>query len=1150
MAIDPSPDTPFVQAAPGALRLHPSALACDAAILERCRAGGSCSAAWAEGDATADAFFRALDRLLPPLDAEAPPQRLLEGAARTAVLHEAWRAVRGREDDAEPTRAALFAAGRLIAAWKGANLEPGAAERAAGFLEKSNPRLGERLARLGKLWRRYEQRLGGRWTDREGWEREVLARLTAHENVPASLLAPGALVRMEGLLRLNPAHRALLQRLAAMEFPLELAPAVPAAGFPLLARTFGPLANRAVPPAEAGPETVERLEAPTPYAEVYAIGTRVRRWIVEEGIAPERIAVAFRDLGPYSQFVADVFGRLNVPYFERRGEPLAFQPLVRAALCGLNAARGDFSREELFRFLCAGPVDAKQLGGLGGEAAPDAFALRQAALGARADRFFGREAQSPAAAWARRLRVHAGALRQRDPDAALGTERCAEALFRIVEKLHALREPRPPAEFAAAWRAFWAAAGLGKDDERNAAPRDRESLAALDDALEEVAAAPGAREGKVDLDAFALLLEDAIAARGLRGAGREKAGGVRVLNCYDLRGLAFERLVLGGLNERDFPRPSAPDPLLGDGVAAELRAALARAARIPPEALCGVEPRLPEEVREEEQALFEAARRACRGTWVLARCKTRADGSVAPASVFWDAPEFRGIATRQAEAVRPAPRLDECLAGEEAELRAAWILGGGRDTKDDGKHLEERTLAAALFSGEAGRLPALAGRAGVEQARERFFENLRPQREEVETEEAPQKARAAAAAERAGAYDGAVALAAPEAGAVLKELFLRPVAASAGQARAGGNAQSLSPSSLESLAGCAFKFLQERVLGLGEPERPGEELDASGRGSIWHDVLAGFYRELLTLAREDGRHVAVLDPMRRDDYAKRLKAHAAKVLERAPERYFTGHPELWGVQRRRIEAGLDGWLDHELRDAAGTRFHPAGIEFSFNAKDEHAAPPVRVPFGGAAGAELELLVEGRIDRVDLRLEDPGAKAPVVTGLRLIDYKQGGLAGLRDMVKPEEVRALRSAQLPIYLLAAVQYLQARERDGGWTVAWDELEGNACAALYALREVPSANRGKATALLDLFDGGGKKARRKKDAPDAEPLRFAEFIDRKGGKHPLYEMIRGLLAGVFDGRFAVAPDPCAGGFCAARFFCRFRDLPEAKDDGGGAS
>lgn len=1145
MAIDPSPDTPFVQGAPAALRLHPSALARDAALDERCRkSGAGSSAAWAEGDGTADAFFRALDRLLPPVDAEAPPLRLIEGAARTAVLHEAWRVARGPED-AEPTRAALFAAGRLIAAWKGANLEPGAVERAAGFLEKRNPRLAERLARMGKLWRRYEQRLGGRWTDREGWELEILARLVAHEGVPASLLAPGALVKMEGLLRLNPAHRSLLQRLAAMEFPLELASAVPPEDFPLLARTFGSLLNRATALPEAGPVRIERVEAPTPYAEVYAIGTRVRRWIVQEGIAPERIAVAFRDLGPYSQFVADVFGRLNVPYYERRGEPLAFQPLVRAALCGLNAARGDFSREELFRFLCAGPVDAKKLSGLKEDDAPDAFVLRQAALDARADRFFGRDAQQPAAAWAKRLRLHAASAKGRDAEAALRTERCADALFRIVEKLYALRAPRPPAGFAAACRELWTAAGLGKDDERNAAPRDRESLAGLDDALEEVAAAPGAREGKVDLDAFALLLEDAISSRGLKGAGRERAGGVRVLNCYDLRGLVFERLVLGGLNERDFPRPAAPDPLLGDGIAADLRAALARAARIPPEALCGVEPRLPEEVREEEQALFEVARRACRGTWVLARSRSRADGSVAPASVFWDAPEFRETEAQQAEAVRPAPRLAECLAGEEAELRAAWILGGGRDTKEDAKHLEERALAAALFLGEAGRLPALAARAGVEQARERFFENLRPEGE-AEPVADPAKARAAAAA-RAGAYDGGVAEAAPEAGAVLKELFLRPVAASAGQVQADEKAQALSPSSLESLAGCAFKFLQERVLNLGAPERPGEELDASGRGSIWHDVLAGFYRELLNLAKEDGRHVAVLDENRKAEYAKRLKARAAKVLERAPERYFTGHPGLWGVQRRRIEAGLDGWLDHELRDADKTKFHPAGIEFSFNARDEHAAAPVRVPFGGKKGAELELLVEGRIDRVDLRLKDPAAKKPAVTGLRLIDYKQGWVSGLKEKVKAEEVRALRSAQLPIYLLAAVQYLQARERDGGWTVDWDELEQNACAALYALRSVPEANRGKAAALLDLF---AEKKRKKKGEEEGTPLKFAEFIDRKGGKHPLYGMIRELLAGVFDGRFAVAPDPCAGDFCAARFFCRFRDLPEAKDDDGGAS
>lgn len=1092
------------------LCLYASALARDAA-LDGLSRQASAGAVWADEHLTLAQFLVLLDRRLP----DGAAGRVLEGGARFALLSESWDAVNapGRAAGPTPTPGGIEALGALLGAWKGAGLAPEAIERAAGGFARGRRQLAESLRFVSRVYGEYERRLSGPWTDREGWERAVLGRLRQAGAVPDGRLSRGRPVRVSGLFRLVPFRRTLLAALAGSGHPVEIVPAIPLGdgdgGCGSLRESFGELAPCLVSRSDrdAEPAGMARIEAPTPYSEVYEIGRRVRDWL-EEGLAPEEICVAFRNLGPYSQIISDVFRRLNIPYYERRGEPLAFQPIARVALAAMDAALGGLEREGLFRFLCAGPLDVARWTGIAD--APDPARLHRLALDARVDRFFGENARRPEQAWRERLSTYLESAKQRlTADDAELAARAVAALTRVINALGALRAPRPRAEFAQAWRKLWAESGLTLTS-RVGSGRETEALALLDAALDEAAGGPGAAEERVSLEHFVEVARQAVAARAVRFPGAARAGGVRVLNLYDLQGLSFERLVCGGMNSGVFPVVPAADPLLGDAPVAELRSALLRAAPgIGP--LTGVAPRPAQEAMEEERALWVLACRAARGRLLVTRTQRGLDGELLSPSVFWNEVAAH---IEVADSVRPAPPLPRCVSGEEAELRAAWVLGGGPPA--DGGEL---ALASALLApSAAGRLAELSRRACVEARRALFFQ---------ERAAAPSEAPAAAKTGAGGPYDGVVVSPPAAPPPTLRERFVAPAEGPPGE-----SPHRLAPSDLETMAQCPFRFLAQKFYGVADAELPEEELSGLGRGSLWHEILGAFYGELLDEAHRSDREVVVLEQRRRAEYAALLKKLAGARLDAAPHRHFTGRPGLWRLQRERLEAGLTAWLECELRDAQRPdAFRPACVEFDFGPKSETGAPPVRIPVRTPAGPGT-LCLTGRLDRLDLRVEDPAGGPPRVTGLRLLDYKISGEQRLKELVRKETVAALLNAQLPVYLLAAIAYLR-RQEAAGWRVEWDALWSSAQAAYYCLREIHAALRGRARLLVKIEDW---------------PLPLSEFLTSAARPETLPGLLEAKVQALLAGRFPVLPAACGGANCPARYVCRFRDLPVSEEPAAG--
>jgi RecB family exonuclease len=1090
------------------LHLYPSALARDAAL------DAIGPAAWTDNHRTFAEFAAELHRLLPGAE---EPQAPIAGAARFALLLDAaGRAVPRRDAERFTSDAALQAAGKLIAAWKGAGLTPDHVAAAAKSLARSCTNK-DTLALLARVYAAYEEQLapggiGGAWTDREGHEHRLVARLERADALPARLLAPGAALHVHAFHRLVPFHQRLLKRIAALGHPVHM-------DTPL---------GTVEPPREHF-----RVEAATPYAEVYEIGRRVRAWIVEEHIAPAAICLALRDPGMYSQVVADVFRRFGIPFYERRGEPAVFQPVVRAALSALDACVNGLARADVFRFLCSGLPDLAVLVKRPGEEV-DAGELHDLALAAHIDRFFGSDAEKPANAWQTRLQHHA----ERADECG---KRGAAVLSALVARMDGLRGTRTLAAHAKAWRQFFRDAGMdaaGFPGRREGATpnwedlrRDRLALQAVESALESFASGPLAGGAAVPLQDFARLLNLELAEHSVR-EDSGGPGGVRVLSLYDLRGLRFRKLVLAGMTEGVFPAPQPADPLLGRGAELATRKALAAQLR-DASAAQHLEPCLADEWHREEAALLDIARAAASGgTLVFTRARQGFDREPLVPSTFWNAVD-RSAPTEQAASIQPAPALTQCLTAEEAELRAAWVLGGGDPSPSLLPH-GEAPLAAACFR-RSVRLEQLARLAAIEDRRRRFFasqslaQSVRAEQQEQD-ETTPLLKRAAAETASvtevaAGAYDGVVAARAPEAAGSLAQVL---------PAQSAQEPNALSPSALETLAACPFAFLVRQVWRLREQGEPEEELSPLDKGELWHTVLARFYREQVGAARAAGRLVARLDAGERGPYLARLRAIADKLIEETPQRAFIGHPGLWRLQREQLSTALESWLDHELALCAEAQFCCAETELRFGSSPKDTAPPVNVPVPRADGGEETLTLAGRMDRLDLLVDNPDAPAPRVSGLRVIDYKLGRCSSYKNDVKPEALADLLAAQLPVYLLAALGYLRTLEKEKRVRVAWDETWANLHAGYYCLRDVPSKVAAGGASLVLIAEWPGEKASAR------------EFLATEGtlSDLSLFRIVRARVAEVLRGRYPVFPHACGATHCPGRFVCRYQAVPEEDD------
>ncbi len=727
-------------------------------------------------------------------------------------------------------------------------------------------------------------------------------------------------------------------------------------------RVFSPHAPMALLAGEV--EGLRMWSAGSARDEARLIARDVRR-AVTEGTPPERIAVAWRDLGPEAAWVAEALGELGVPVRLPFGEPLALAGPVRLALDLPLLAEDGFPAERVAELLASRYVPALSRG------APDAPATLLSLAAVRDDRLGASRGKGAydvrLEALARRSQPLPGQVRPREERRAHEARLLRERCLLLIESCRRIPEQGRASELLAAWWQVVRRLGLLDSEGAPEAPAD-EGLGALvleararDEAAREALAARvreleralvkvggGARLGR---RTFGRWLQDAVRDVHLPARG-PLSGAVEVLDVAALEGRTFARVFVGGVAEGRFPGREVPNALLGDSERQALNKHLGRDVF----RLTGgeFEDRAPWRLTE-DRLLFASALATAEESVSLSFSVAGVGGQEQAPSAFLE--EVRRLTGLEWEA-RALPAivpLDEVLTP--AELRQRVVL---ETLALERLRVSEPDPARHVLEGrfqDSPWLQAAAEMKAVEIERLHFFGGTRSD---------------------AGRYTGFVG--APDLGEAIREAFRfdaeRP----------------LSASSIARFSNCGFQGFLSYGLKVPEPERPGEEFDSRGQGVFWHRVLEEFFKRLKE-RQLLGRGFHELPEALLDTVLDEVRAHFE-------QRHYVGHPALWRLARERAKNMVRRVLLDERRGLPFERLEPSGFELRFGPKN---------PAEGWEAVTLEvgeelIHFEGTIDRLDMAGGEVG----------VIDYKSGELS--RSVLRGKLLDAS-DFQLPLYLYAA-------------------------------------------------------------------------------------------------------------------------------------
>jgi ATP-dependent helicase/nuclease subunit B len=216
----------------------------------------------------------------------------------------------------------------------------------------------------------------------------------------------------------------------------------------------------------------------------------------------------------------------------------------------------------------------------------------------------------------------------------------------------------------------------------------------------------------------------------------------------------------------------------------------------------------------------------------------------------------------------------------------------------------------------------------------------------------------------------------------------------------------MSPTSLEDLAKCPFRYFLQRGLGLdtvddAEPN-PDVWLDPLTRGSLMHALYA-------TIMREIRDRQETPDPAR---HGARLHELGLEALARHRALVPPPSEGVYEREERELLNDLALFLKFEAEDCGQRK--PIGFEVGFGGATEGEALGRREPIVIDLGDGLRFKLRGRIDRVD-KLADGTYEA--------VDYKTGGAFLPRGL--DATFAGGRQLQHALYALVAVELL--RETD---------------------------------------------------------------------------------------------------------------------------
>jgi len=929
---------------------------------------------------------------------------------------------------------------------------------------------------------------------------ETSRALRAGAALPARL-EPGMGLRLRHV-RLTPARVRLLDALAQRLRPREVVVEIPHASGsgPWLAATrrllglleswgersaltvlpldptdapgLGPAVARAlVEPGVLGPPGVEVVHAPDPMSENAEVARVVRRWI-DEGVPPERIAVAVSSGTTRGAALVGALERCGVPVQERRGESAIAVPAVRWLLHLIAMATSDVDREALLAAFASPHADAW----LRDQGLPDGAVL--ARVVARAGARTATAEQIEASLERRVEEGHAAgivrhalsALRSlREITAPFGesatipdfVERVGALLSRV--RLRETLERRPGGAARVRELLEWTTDPLALAEARSMG-RDHAAMDSLLAGLGTLLRA--ARNTGVDRAFAPAVLLDAlrdaldvhrISDGGLRG------GAVRVLPLASLVGLDLDAIAMPGLRHGELPGPPAESPLLTLGDRLLLSRALSATGLggwvFDVDARSGGGPTVFSTLAEQEPLRFVLGLTAARTRLLLTRPIADEGGRPVPASPF----------------------LEDTLAALGAQVRERALPCATVPPLSSSCGLDEvRRASMHRLAAVAPGVSAAA--AAIEDLHWRVPRSPHPQGLEDMLE------RVAIERRRMAAPQGAERIEADAHAGMLSNV--QPAVALIRQLTPGSPERPLSPSALESMALCPFRFYAHHLL-RARPERPiDEDADRMRRGEIAHRCLEAAVEALLS---------AGVVPFRAD-LADRAVAVAGDAIRAEAEGAFAAVPLTAGVMSVATDDLVSDLVElvralYEADDG----YTPTAVEQSFGPGETW--PGLVVPSSGGA-----IHVAGRIDLVE--------SAP--DGVRVSDLKTSGGAALKARLGPARLGVL-DLQLPIYAAAA---------------AGATTEQRVHARYLSLRDGP---------LDDVRETMRRSRAWREDARDPGDVLLLATAD--GRATALAARIVELTVAMRDGRFPVRPAPDACESCDYRALCR---LPRGAEEG----
>lgn len=210
----------------------------------------------------------------------------------------------------------------------------------------------------------------------------------------------------------------------------------------------------------------------------------------------------------------------------------------------------------------------------------------------------------------------------------------------------------------------------------------------------------------------------------------------------------------------------------------------------------------------------------------------------------------------------------------------------------------------------------------------------------------------------------------------------------------------LSPTALEAYAACPRKYLLQRVLRLGEDDRPEriDEITARDRGTLLHRILERFIAD--ALADDDV-------PQPGEPWSSERRSHLFDLLDQelklAETRGITGGLVKTRILRQSLANELLDFLDRDDALRADRRSTPYAAEYAFG---QGASPAIE---GAWAGRRMQL--RGTVDRIDTTADG---------GLLVIDYKGGSRRPFEGM-EDNPLNDGRRLQLPLYARAVAERL---------------------------------------------------------------------------------------------------------------------------------